>query len=675
MGDLIRSFDWSKTSIGAPDQWPQSLRTTLGIVLHSAFPMFLFWGEEQLCFYNDAFRPSLGVNGKHPAIGKKAEEVWQEIWGFIGPLIEQVMTAAKPVWFEDQLVPFYRNGRIEDIYWTFSYSPAYGDNEKISGVLVTCMETTAQMLFRRKVQKSEQRVRSLVESAPFPIGVYVGREMRIELANQAIIEVWGKGNEVIGKLYSDILPEYKNREIFDRLDNVYTTGTPFHARNQSVDLVKEGKVNTYYFNYDFTPLYDEAGNIYGVMNTAADVTDLNLAKQKIEQSEQNFRNMLLQAPVAMCILLGPLHKIEIANDLMIELWGKPVENVMYKPVFEALPDAREQGLEQLLDHVYATGEIFKANERPVVLLRNGRYEAVYQNFVYEPYKDSNGTILGVVAISVDVTEQVLARQKIEDIIKERTRELEIANNNLQKSNAELAQFAHIASHDLQEPLRKITTFAQLLEKKIGKDIDEQSGNYIHKINSASSRMNTLIKDVLTYSELVKEKEIFAEVDLNQIVESIVTDYELLIEQKEATLEVANLPVLEAIPLQMAQLFGNLIGNALKFARKDVKPLIKISSAVATQEEKAALSLDPLVDYYKIQVRDNGIGFKAEYAEQIFKIFQRLHHKSEYEGTGIGLAMCKKIAINHKGELNATESSENGAVFTVVLPKIHANNGF
>jgi hypothetical protein len=377
--------------------------------------------------------------------------------------------------------------------------------------------------------------------------------------------------------------------------------------------------------------------------------------------------MILQAPVAMCILLGPLHKIEVANELMIELWGKSVTDVIGRPVFEALPDARQQGLEQLLDHVFATGETFKANERPVVLLRNGKLETVYQNFVYEPYKDGDGTIRGVLVVSVDVSEQVLARQQIEEVVTERTKELELANNNLQKSNAELAQFAYIASHDLQEPLRKISTFTQMLEKRIENKLDSQSKNYVNKIISSTFRMNTLIRDVLAYSELVKETEIFAEVNLNQIVESVITDFELLIEQKEATIEYDTLPVVEAIPLQMSQLFSNLIGNSLKFTRKEHKPIIKISFSVLTEGEINNSQLDTSIGYYKIQVRDNGIGFKEEQSEHIFNIFQRLHRKSEYEGTGIGLAMCKKIAINHHGDLNAKGSSENGAVFNAILP--------
>ena len=153
IGQLVLDHDWSKTSIGNMQDWPLSFRITLYNVLHSGFPMFLFWGEEFLCFYNEAFRPSLGAEGKHPAIGKKAIVVWGEIWHIIGPLIQKVVITHEPVWFEDQLVPFYRNGRVEDIYWTFSYSPAFGEDNDVKGVLVTCMETTKSVLARQEKNK------------------------------------------------------------------------------------------------------------------------------------------------------------------------------------------------------------------------------------------------------------------------------------------------------------------------------------------------------------------------------------------------------------------------------------------------------------------------------------------------------------------------------------------
>src|SRR5687768_15202283 len=146
MGQLVKDHDWSDTSIGNIQDWPLSLRITLYDVLHSGFPMFLFWGEEFLCFYNDAFRPSFGIDGKHPAVGKKAITVWGEIWHIIGPLLQKVLVTGESVMFEDVLVPFYRNGQVEDIYWTFTYSPALGEGDKIAGVLVTCMETTKYVL-------------------------------------------------------------------------------------------------------------------------------------------------------------------------------------------------------------------------------------------------------------------------------------------------------------------------------------------------------------------------------------------------------------------------------------------------------------------------------------------------------------------------------------------------
>ena len=149
IGQLVLNYDWSRTSIGDIETWPLSLQITVYDVLHSAFPMFLFWGEEFLCFYNEAFRPSLGINGKHPAIGKKAITIWGEIWHFIGPLLQKVFVTGEAVMLEDQLVPFYRNGKVEDIYWTFCYSPALGEDNKIRGVLVTCIETTKYVLAKK----------------------------------------------------------------------------------------------------------------------------------------------------------------------------------------------------------------------------------------------------------------------------------------------------------------------------------------------------------------------------------------------------------------------------------------------------------------------------------------------------------------------------------------------
>lgn len=304
LGELTRAYDWASTSLDSPDNWPQSLQTTLSIILSSKFPMFLWWGDDLIQFYNDAYRPSLGREGKHPmALGQKGVDCWPEIWDIIYPLIEQVKTTGEPTWSEDQLLPIYRNGKLEDVYWTFSYSAVKGDSGKVEGVLVVCNETTEKVKMINKVEETEQRVRSVILSSPSPMAVYIGREMRIEMANQSIKDIWGKGNEVIGDTYYNLLPELESQNIYPVLDAVFTSGQPFHAYNQPLMLMVEGQPRQFYFDYSFTPLFDRDGNVYGVLNSANDVTDLNIAKQQVEESEQNLRNMILQAPVAMCILM------------------------------------------------------------------------------------------------------------------------------------------------------------------------------------------------------------------------------------------------------------------------------------------------------------------------------------------------------------------------------------
>ncbi|MBO9682581.1 MAG: PAS domain-containing protein, partial [Flavisolibacter sp.] len=332
---------------------------------------------------------------------------------------------------------------FEDRTWRLYSKPVFDKNGEVEYIIHQVDDRTHKITIDaseqedniRRLRQSEQQVRAIIESAPFPIGVYIGKEMRIQFANQSIVDVWGKGPDLVGKTYSEVLPELANQEIYEQLDYVYTTGKPLHKRGQRVDLVVDGKLQPFYFNYSFTPLFNSDGSVYGVMNTAAEITDLVTAKQQVEQSERNFRNMILQSPVAMCILSGEEHVIDVANEKMIQLWGKPKESVMGNPVFEALPDARDQGLEALLSEVYQKGITHKFDQRPVELVRNGKTETVYQNFVYQPYKDVQGGVIGVLAISVEVTNQVLYQQQLkqneetlQQRVAERTEELEEQRN-------------------------------------------------------------------------------------------------------------------------------------------------------------------------------------------------------------------------------------------------------
>jgi two-component system CheB/CheR fusion protein len=277
----------------------------------------------------------------------------------------------------------------------------------------------------------------------------------------------------------------------------------------------------------------------------------------------------------------------------------------------------------------------------------------------------------------DITERKLAEQKLktfaeelETQVKERTAALHKSNQELKQSNSQLDQFAYVASHDLQEPLRKILTFSARLQDKHQDEMGTEVKYYLNKIQAASSRMRTLIQDLLNYSRLLQHEKLFSTTDLNETVRNILSDFELLIQEKKAKITIDHLPFVDAIPLQMNQLFYNLVSNALKFSKVDVPPDINIISRTLSEKEVEKYpSFNPSIPYVEIIFKDNGIGFEQQYAKQIFTIFQRLHDKETYIGTGIGLALCKKIIENHHGEIFSNSKENEGAFFHVILPLI------
>ncbi|HEX4372394.1 MAG TPA: PAS domain-containing sensor histidine kinase [Puia sp.] len=296
MSELTRSKDWSKTSIGEPETWPQSLKISLNILLNSKFPMFLWWGPELICFYNDAYRPSLGNNGKHPSIlGMKAEEAWVEIWHIIKPLINKVIEKGESVWHEDSLIPIYRNGAIEDVYWTFSYSPVFDDGEKVAGVLVTCTETTEKVIIKKQLEENERKLRLSILQAPLAIGIFRGPDHVTEIANSKALELWGRNEEdILNKPILDAMPELLEQGIQKLLDDVYSTGNRFSAAELPVKILRGDKIETAYINFSYEPLYDAHGKIDGIMAVGMDVTQQVLAHKKVEKNEEKL-NIVIAA--------------------------------------------------------------------------------------------------------------------------------------------------------------------------------------------------------------------------------------------------------------------------------------------------------------------------------------------------------------------------------------------
>lgn len=279
------------------------------------------------------------------------------------------------------------------------------------------------------------------------------------------------------------------------------------------------------------------------------------------------------------------------------------------------------------------------------------------NTTIVPFMDENEKPEQYVAVRYEITERKLAEEQ-----------LKVYAKKLEISNRELQDFASVAAHDLQEPLRKIQTFSGRLKTKAQEDLKPEALDYVDRIQNSAQRMQILINDLLTYSRVTTKAQPFLSLDLNQVLSQVISDLEVRIEQTGGKVEVAPLPSIECDSTQMYQLFQNLIGNALKFGKPGITPHIKVEAK--TFEHSPLGRPGPAC---QISIQDNGIGFDEKYLDRIFTIFQRLHGRQEYEGTGIGLAVCRKIIDRHGGVITARSAPEAGATFLITLP-VKQNSG-
>lgn len=616
------------------------------------------------------------------------------------------------------------------------------------------------------------------DATPLPIAIFNGEDFLCGYFNRAHAAHFEEPGPLVHSIYNAylFLPSKKLQEIIDLVRR---------GHRQIVNPSESSILQQYSLSLVFSPI--KTGDLFNGILVFGQIQEPSADRS---DPEDNFHKLVLQAPFAIAVLKGPDHIIDMVNSRMIQLWGKSESELIQRPVFEAIPEARGIGLESRLASVLNNGETIEETERALYLKRKGREELVYINYVYEPFRENDGQISGVIVVAIEVTEQVHARQEIESaeakarlaieladlgtyeldlrndhlvtserfneifgvnsnpgraelaasihpedihlrnkahelsrktglleyevrlqirngslrwirvrgrvifdenknpvrlmgvvlditeqklftaelhkIVEERTKELMDMNSKLERSNAELEQFAYITSHDLQEPLRKIQVFNSILKDKIS--VKDEGKKYIEKIGDSAKRMSGLIRDLLDYSRISTSNQGFEKVDLNQVVKNVLSDFELLIAQKKAEIYIEPLGIIEGIPLQVNQMIYNLVGNALKFSRPDQTPLINIKGNKLSPEDLALYpALNSETEYYSIIFTDNGIGFDQHYSDRIFTIFQRLNQNKDFGGYGIGLALCRKIVINHKGVIFAEGKEMEGARFTVILP--------
>ena len=788
MGALIRAKDWSETPMGNPEDWSESLRTMIAVMLENPFGMCIVWGREYIQLYNDGYQSILGTT-KHPqALGSSIRETFSEIWHIIEPILEDSMNG-KAVGHTDFMLPLNRNGLVEECYFDFSCSPIRKSDGEVGGVLVTVIETTNKRKSEDAVKQSEQRFKNLVRDATAAIVVLTGPEMKVEIVNEAYGRLISlKPDELLGKPLFNMIPEAAEYYL-PVLEKVRQTGEMVQLHDSPYAVTVNEKRIEGFLQVVYQPYRDKEGNIVGVMAILQDVTEAVLARKKIEQSEQRFqaaikavqgvlwtnngqgemegeqlgwaaltgqmyeeyqgygwsnsihpedaqptidawneavrerkpfifehrvktkngqwRNFSIRA-IPLLDAEGNLHqwvgvhtdvteqkeaeeKIKkseqkfrlLADSMPQHIWTSDSEgNVNYfnQSIFDysgltmeqingrngwiqiVHPEDREENIKKWTDSII-TGKDF------LVEHRFRRHDGVYRWQLSRaiPQRDNNGNIQMWVGTSTDIQDQKTFATELERQVEERTKELGRKNHELEKMNKELESFVYISSHDLQEPLRKIQTFASYISEREVKNLSEIGKDYFDRMFKSAQRMQILIQDLLAYSRTNSTELNFENIDLNKIIDDIKDELKDELKEKNATIETNQLCEAYIIPFQFRQLMNNLIINSLKFSIPENPPHIRIKCEIANGLAFNNVELLPQKQYCRITVSDNGIGFEPQYSEKIFELFKRLHGKNEYKGTGIGLAIVKKIVDNHNGVIVANGKPNEGATFDIYIP--------
>ena len=419
-------------------------------------------------------------------------------------------------------------------------------------------------------------------------------------------------------------------------------------------------------------------------------------ERELQQSQVRLQAIVDNAP-SVIYIKEPADRLQLVNqefETVFGLTNKEFETIFGLTNSEALGKTDRELFPPEIAAAYivndrqvmATGKPIQTEE--MALQADGKLHT-YLSIKF-PICDRQGKVVQIGGIATDITERKQVEhllqktnEELEQRVRKRTAELKQVNASLKmeiverhererqlsktaadlkSSNRALQDFAYVASHDLQEPLRKIQAFGDRLQVKYAEELGEQGRDYLRRIQNAAERMQGLIKDLLAYSRITTKVQSFVATDLNVVAKEVLSDLETALEQTKGQVCLDRLPTIEADPLQMRQLLQNLIGNALKFHQPEQAPVITISQQAADSKSMT-----------KLQIKDNGIGFDEKYLDRIFTPFQRLHGRSEYEGTGMGLAICRKIIERHGGWLTAKSAQGQGTTFTIFLPRVQPKN--
>jgi PAS domain S-box-containing protein len=632
----------------------ESLLQRQAELLHLSYDAIIVWQQGgRIESWNKGAEELYGYS-QEEALGQVTHDLLKTVHPELRPRIEAKLRERK--FWEGELKHHTRDGR--EVIVSARHQLVRGA-DGVERVLETNRDITERKEAEAILRESEERYSIVFNRAPFPISLSRLRDGVLVNVNEAWMETFGfSRREAIGKtpVQLGISTDHEERALLYSLLQEKGSVRDFEVTGYRTKVNPESVILA---NLEIM----EFGGEKYVYTSAQDITYRKMAENALRESESKLHAALASIPDAVFIsdAEGRLvnfndgfvtyHRFRNRDECSRSIADCPIYLDAY--MADGLPATPEMwAIPRAL-----RGET--VNNTRYTLRRKDTGETWTGSYSFSPIRDKDGVTIGSVVVARDITEQQQmqeelrkSRDELELRVQERTAELE-------RSNQALQDFASIASHDLQEPLRKVTAFGNMLKQKCGGSLEDHGKDYLERILNANQRMQSLLTGLLDYSRVTTKAEPFKEVDLSDIISEVLSDLEVRIVKTGGEVHVGDLPVISADPTQMRQLFQNLIGNALKFHKPGEKPMVQVRSLSNTDSG------------CQIVVEDNGIGFDEQYRERIFAPFQRLHGRSEYEGTGMGLAICKKIVERHGGSITAKSTPGKGSTFLIMLP--HAEN--
>lgn len=623
-------------------------------------PLAVFLGNDHTFDYVNAAHCQM--LGKQPGeiIGRSMYEIYPDIEGdSVRKIHESVLRTGKPVSIHDCPISFLKNEQLCEGFYNIIFSPLIDNSGMVTGIVVSGHEVTAHIRYRNKLEESEKRLKELANAMPQVVWIAESNGAVIYY-NDQVSNLDGVTRNEDGKWqWEGVVHEEDAQKTIDAWRAAVEKGVAYEIEHR----IKTTDGNFRWHLSRAFPQRNDQGQIIKWFGTATDVHVQKTTNEKIEESERQYKKLANDLELkAKALQESEARFRTLAETLPLLVWMtnengeqeyyskrwedytgiSPITTATWKTII--YPDDAA-AVDAAWKESLATGKTYKVEVR----IRNadGQYRWHYAEG--EPIRNEEGKITNWIGAFSDIHDRKTMAKQLELLVSQRTMEL-------QRSNDDLQQFAHVASHDLKEPVRKIKTFGDRLMYELGDQLPPRAKAYLEKMESSADRIFKMIEGILQYSTIEENQEYKEKVDLNKVLDDITSDLELVIKEKSASIFYNDLPSLKGSSTLIHQLFYNLLYNALKFARKEVHPVITIK---ATNWESNSVY---------ITVTDNGIGFEQQHSEKIFKTFTRLNNRDKYEGTGLGLSLCKKIVERHGGHIYASGKENEGAIFNIVLPQ-------